>query len=106
MSSPYNIEVIKKLLIFNPTQRGPLTVGEMIIDYHYVVKALQNSGATLHTFEPFEVIDKIGFLKRGDEAAELFLDALAEQVQQDIDAGGVLINLGGVGSTLSTDDDE
>jgi hypothetical protein len=95
--STYNIEVVKKIIIFNPAKRGPLTIGEIIVDSNYAEKALQNAGGTLHRLEPFEVLDKVGFLKTGDEAAEMFLDALADQVDADIQGGGQFVHIGGGG---------
>src|SRR5206468_12547870 len=79
MSSIYDIEVVEIIQIVNPTPRGALPVGDIAVNAVYANQALHNFGATLHRLRPFEVLDKVGFLKTGDEAAELFLDALARQ---------------------------
>lgn len=102
--SIYNIEVVKIIQIMNPKARPPLMSGDLTVNSIYAEKALKTSGMVLHSLEPFEIIDKIGFLKTGDEAAEMLLDALAEQLKQDVAAGGSFLNMSV--PVKSTDDDE
>lgn len=93
--SIYNIDIVEIIQIVNPTPRGALPVGDIAVNAVYANQALANEGLALHRLKPFEVLDKVGFLKTGDEAAELLLDALAAKVALDMANGGGFINLTG-----------
>lgn len=94
--SIYNIDIVEIIQIVNPTPRGALPVGDIAVNAVYANQALTDDGLTLHRLKPFEVLDKVGFLKTGDEAAELLLDALAVKVALDMaNGGGGFINLTG-----------
>jgi hypothetical protein len=94
-TSPYYLDYVKTLIITNPTHnRQPLPYGMMQVDSEFLAKALTDFGCTLHQFEPLEVLDKVGYLKTGDDAAEITLDALQIYMQKLIASGkGTVVSM-------------
>ena len=88
MSSIYNLDYLKYLIIFNPVDRDPIPMGMLRVDSEFMVEALKTLNYTLHQFQPLQLTDKVGFLKTGDDACEVLLDSLQLYMQNQIAAGG------------------
>jgi hypothetical protein len=93
-TAPYYVQSIFTFVIVNPdNSRQPLPKGLLSMEKDFLEKALTYSGFALHTFDPLQVIDKIGYVKQGDDAAELTLDALQAYLQYQIANGGKMMTM-------------
>lgn len=77
----YDIDYFKSITINNPKNRDPLPIGVIWVDFQVMVNSLGKQGYTIHQFEPLQIVDKVGYLKSGDEAAEILLDSLQEHMK-------------------------
>jgi hypothetical protein len=94
MSAPYHLDYFHTLIITNPDDtRKPLPKGLLTVDSEFLKKALTHINCALHQFEPLQVLDKVGFVKSGDDAAEITLDALSAYMAYQLNNGGKFLNM-------------